>query len=117
MNIIPNLPILHSKKTVGKFVFTQNYLQSLEMCPTSNIQTKAVEDFRKYPLYDFYKNGINVSINTDNRTVSNIDLSNEIKLISDKFNIDKDEYIDIYLNTVNATFADECTKEWLRRLI
>lgn len=89
----------------------------LEMCPTSNIQTKAVEDFRKYPLYDFYKNGINVSINTDNRTVSNIDLSNEIKLISDKFNIDKDEYIDIYLNTVNATFADECTKEWLRRLI
>ena len=29
MNIIPNLPILHSKKTVGKFVFTQNYLQSL----------------------------------------------------------------------------------------
>ena len=33
----------------------------LEMCPTSNIQTKAVEDFRKYPLYDFYKNGINVS--------------------------------------------------------
>ena len=28
MNIIPNLPILHSKKTVGKFVFTQNYLQS-----------------------------------------------------------------------------------------
>ena len=31
--------------------------------------------------------------------------------------IDKDEYIDIYLNTVNATFADECIKEWLRRLI
>ena len=29
MNIIPNLQILHSKKTVGKFVFTQNYLQSL----------------------------------------------------------------------------------------
>lgn len=28
MNIIPNLPILHSKKTVCKFVFTQNYLQS-----------------------------------------------------------------------------------------
>ena len=33
------------------------------------------------------------------------------------FLIDKDEYIDIYLNTVNATFADECIKEWLRRLI
>mgnify|MGYP002625602586 CR=1 FL=1 len=37
MNIIPNLPILHSKKTVGKFVFTQNYLQSLDLVVSKNI--------------------------------------------------------------------------------
>lgn len=89
----------------------------LEMCPTSNIQTKAIESFSKYPLYDFYKDGINLSINTDNRTVSNIDLSNEIKVISDEFNMSKEEYIDIYLNAVEATFAEESTKEWLRKLI
>ena len=59
----------------------------------------------------------NISPNSDRDYIDNIDLSNEIKLIYDKFNIDKDEYIDIYLNTVNATFADECIKEWLRRLI
>ena len=29
MNIIPNLPILHTKKSIGKFVFTQTYLYSL----------------------------------------------------------------------------------------
>ena len=28
MNIIPNLPILHTKKSIGKFVFTQTYLYS-----------------------------------------------------------------------------------------
>ena len=89
----------------------------LEMCPTSNIQTKAVEDFNNYPLYDFYKDGINISINTDNRTVSNINLTHEIKLIFDNFNMNKEEYVDIYLNNVNATFADESTKEWLRKLI
>ena len=89
----------------------------LEMCPTSNIQTKAVENFNDYPLYDFYKDGINISINTDNRTVSNINLTHEIKLIFDNFNMNKDEYVDIYLNNVNATFADEPTKEWLRKLI
>ena len=89
----------------------------LEMCPTSNIQTKAVEDFNNYPLYDFYKDGINISISTDNRTVSNINLTHEIKLIFDSFNMNKDEYVDIYLNNANATFADEYTKEWLRKLI
>lgn len=89
----------------------------LEMCPTSNIQTKAIESLKKYPLYDFYKDGIKLSINTDNRTVSNIDLSNEIKVISDEFNMSKEEYRDIYLNNIDAIFADESTKKWLRRLI
>ena len=89
----------------------------LEMCPTSNIQTKAIECLNKYPLYDFYKDGIKLSINTDNRTVSNIDLSNEIKVISDEFNMSKEKYKDIYLNTIDAIFADESTKKWLRRLI
>lgn len=89
----------------------------LEMCPTSNIQTKAIESLNKYPLYDFYKDGIKLSINTDNRTVSNIDLSNEIKVISDEFNMSKEKYKDIYLNTIDAIFADESTKKWLRRLI
>ena len=90
---------------------------SLEMCPTSNIQTNAVKDFREYPLYDFYKDGINISINTDNRTVSNIDLTNEIKLIFDKFNMNEEDYKNIYLNTIDYTFADEDTKEWLKSLI
>nr|WP_294574362.1 adenosine deaminase [uncultured Romboutsia sp.] len=89
----------------------------LEMCPTSNIQTKAIECLNKYPLYDFYKDGIKLSINTDNRTISNIDLSNEIKVISDEFNMSKEKYKDIYLNTIDAIFADESTKKWLRRLI
>lgn len=89
----------------------------LEMCPTSNIQTKAIECLNKYPLYDFYKDGIKLSINTDNRTVSNIDLSNEIKVISDEFNMSKEKYKDIYLNTIDAIFAGESTKKWLRRLI
>lgn len=90
---------------------------TLEMCPTSNIQTKTIEDFKEYPLYDFYKDGINISINTDNRTVSNINLTNEIQFIMSKFNISKNDYINIYLNTVNATFADDNTKEWLREII
>jgi adenosine deaminase len=31
--------------------------------------------------------------------------------------MNKDEYVNIYLNTVEATFADNSTKEWLRSLI
>lgn len=90
---------------------------TLEMCPTSNIQTKAIDDFNNYPLYDFYKDGIKVSINTDNRTVSNITLDNEIKLILNKFNINLDDYNKIYTNAIEASFADDSTKLWLSSFI
>lgn len=90
---------------------------TLEMCPTSNLQTKTVKSMDEYPFYDFYKDGINLSINTDNRTVSNIDLSNEINLISNEFNMKEEDYKNIYLSTVEASFADQKTKEWLRSLI
>lgn len=89
----------------------------LEMCPTSNIQTKAIEDFKQYPLLDFYKDDIKVTLNTDNRTVSNIDLTYEINLISDNFKFSNEDYKKIYLNSIDATFADEETKAWLRAFI
>lgn len=90
---------------------------TLEMCPTSNIQTKAIDDFYNYPFYDFYKDNIKVCINTDNRTVSNINLTNEISLISNEFKISLDDYNKIYKNSIEASFADKSTKIWLSSFI
>lgn len=89
----------------------------LEMCPTSNIQTKAIDDLKTYPLFDFHKDDINVTLNTDNRTVSNIDLTNEIDLMLNNFELNTNDYKDIYLKSVEAAFADEDTKKWLRDFI
>lgn len=90
---------------------------TLEMCPTSNIQTKAIDYFYNYPFYDFYKDNIKVCINTDNRTVSNINLTNEISLISNEFKISLDDYNKIYKNSIEASFADKSTKIWLSSFI
>lgn len=90
---------------------------TLEMCPTSNVQTKAIDDFYNYPFYDFYKDNIKVCINTDNRTVSNINLTNEISLISNEFKISLDDYNKIYINSIEASFADKSTKIWLSSFI
>ena len=43
----------------------------IEMCPVSNLQTKAVESTKDYPMREFLDNGLKVTVNTDNRTVSN----------------------------------------------
>jgi adenosine deaminase len=49
----------------------------LEMCPTSNIQTAAVEWITQHPLLSFHRLGIPVTINTDDPSISNITLTDE----------------------------------------
>ena len=38
---------------------------TLEMCPTSNRQTHAVNDMTNYPFRDYLEKGIGVTLNTD----------------------------------------------------
>lgn len=55
----------------------------IEMCPTSNLQTRAVTDWTQYPLPVFLEAGIPVSVHTDNRTVSGTTLTHELQLVYD----------------------------------
>lgn len=90
---------------------------TLEICPTSNVQTKAVSSFGDHPIYDFYKDGIKVTINTDNRTVSNTTMTKEIEITANEFNIDYEDYKKIYYNSVDSSFAEEDIKESLKRFL
>jgi len=54
----------------------------LELCPTSNLQTKASDSLQTYPFQLFIQEGIPISINTDNRTVSDTTLTKELLLLS-----------------------------------
>ncbi len=76
----------------------------LEMCPISNMQTKAVTDIKKYPLREFLKEGLLVTINTDNRTVSGTTLSQEYDFIQKHFNINDEELSLLKENAINARF-------------
>ncbi|HBF4501166.1 TPA: adenosine deaminase, partial [Clostridioides difficile] len=89
----------------------------LELCPTSNVQTKTVDSYEAHPFYTFYKDNLHVSINTDNRTVSDINLSSELNVIFDTFKLGLEDYKIIYRNAVEASFADKETKEYLNSLI
>lgn len=51
----------------------------LEICLTSNIQTKAVPSYQAHPLKFYYDYGLRVTINTDNRLISNTTLTREFQ--------------------------------------
>ena len=76
----------------------------VEMCPISNLQTKAVESESQYPLREFLGNGIKVTINTDNRTVSNTTMTKELQFIQEHYRITDEEIRLMMINAVDTAF-------------
>jgi len=89
----------------------------LEICPTSNIQTKAVDNIYNHPIDKYYKLGLPISINTDNRTVSNITLTSEYQLLQDTFNFTKQDFNKINKTALKHAFIDENTKKELLNVL
>ena len=86
---------------------------TLELCPTSNIHTCMFPCIEEYPLRKLMEAGVKVTINTDNMTVSNINLAKEFGKLIAAFNLTDEEIKGFARNSVNACFADEETKKVL----
>lgn len=79
----------------------------IEMCPTSNLQTKAVSAWEEYPFLEFFNAGLCVTVNTDNRMVSNTTLTRELELLQELYGLEPEQIMAVTLNAVNQAFADE----------
>ena len=80
---------------------------TLEVCVTSNVQNCAVPDIASHPVRRFFDEGIKVTYNTDDMTVSGITLQSEAQLLSDKFGFTADELAQMQQNAAMASFAPE----------
>lgn len=87
----------------------------IEMCPISNLQTKAVQSTLDYPMREFLDAGVLVTVNTDNRTVSNTTLTKELEFVQKTYGIRDEEVLLLMKNAVDAAFAGEAVKERLYR--
>ncbi|MFC5652267.1 adenosine deaminase [Paenibacillus solisilvae] len=87
----------------------------LEMCPVSNIQTKAVAGWETYPIRDYYDRGLNVTVNTDNPSVSGTDITREYRILSEKFGFTAPELARIVMNGVEAAFLEDSNKQQLKK--
>ena len=53
---------------------------TFEVCMTSNYQSGAISDLKNHPLLEMLNQGLNVTINTDDPSISQITLSDEYRL-------------------------------------
>ncbi len=76
----------------------------LEICLSSNVQTRAVESYEAHPLPDYLKKGLRVSLNTDNRTVSDTTVTDEYLLAIEKFNFSLRDVRRLIINGFKSAF-------------
>lgn len=76
----------------------------LEICIKSNHHTKAVEDLKNHPIDFYISYGLRVTINTDNRTISDTTLTDEYMLAIKLFNLDYLVIKNLILNGFKSSF-------------
>ena len=86
---------------------------ALELCPTSNLNTRVFESLSEYPIRTFLDANLLITINTDNISVSATSLANEYQKIADTFSLSEAELKTLALNSARATFLTDAQKNIL----
>ena len=88
-----------------------------ELCLTSNLQTKAAATVEAFPYLKMKEAQAHISINTDNRTVSDTDLTKEYALYHRHFHTTPTDFYQHNVDAIQASFAsDEEKQELLTKL-
>lgn len=115
-NIIKSVELLHAERIghgvsaykdpkVVQYLIDKNI--PLEMCITSNYNTMAVRSKKDHPIKKYLQEGVSITLNTDNETVSDVDLNKEFLFMSQDMETAKEQMSKITLNSINRSFASE----------
>jgi adenosine deaminase len=85
----------------------------LEMCPTSNRQTKAVADMKQYPLKTYLEQGLCITVNTDDMAISRTTMPKEFAYIEKEYHITEAEKETLFFNAVQSAFTTKQRKQQL----
>lgn len=86
---------------------------TLEICLTSNVQTHAARSYESHPLRQYFDQGLNVVLNTDNRLMSGTNLVDEYQHAAGSLGFDFDELSTMALNGFASAFLPEGEREAL----
>ncbi|ACF12829.1 adenosine deaminase [Chloroherpeton thalassium ATCC 35110] len=81
----------------------------LEICLSSNIHTGAAASFETHPFKTFYNTKFRVTLNTDNRLMSNTNMTQEYQIARDFYGFTFSDFERISINSMKSAFI--CYRE------
>ena len=85
---------------------------ALEVCLTSNVQTRVADSYATHPVREYFDRGLNVTLNTDNRLMSGTTLTDEYVYAAEHLGFTVEELAGIALNGFESAFLP-----WEERLM
>ena len=95
--------------------FVNDHRIPLEVCLTSNVQTRAVRSLKEHPFREYFRLGLRVTLNTDNRLMSGTTVSKELALASRTFRLNPYEMKRIIINGFKSSFLPYAQKARMLR--
>ena len=77
----------------------------LELCPTSNVNTGVCASIAEHPIGMLRRLRFRVTLNTDNRLMSDTSMTNEMAQLAEAFGWGLDDFEWITINSVKSAFA------------
>ncbi|KAF0243720.1 MAG: adenosine [Planctomycetota bacterium] len=90
---------------------------TFEMCLTSNVMTHSVDGIAGHPFAKFLRDGVKVTLNTDDPGVQGSTLTQDFERAEKELGLGKAELKRAVLNAVDAVFAPDSTRAALRARI
>jgi adenosine deaminase len=87
----------------------------LDISPTSNVRTGAIDSIEAHPLRRLFDAGVQVTLNTDDPTFFDTTLNDEYRMAARQFGFDAADLTTLVLNGVRASFLPEAEKLELLR--
>ena len=91
-----------SMGTLAQFVLDKRI--PLEICLTSNVHTGAVKNIDEHPFGIFYRYKFRVTLNTDDRLMSGITLTDEYYTAAEHFGLKLEELEKLTINAMKSAF-------------
>ena len=86
----------------------------LEMSPTSNRLTRAVPDMKDYPFMNYLREGLRVTLNTDDMAIERTTLADEFRYMREVFGLSSDDERAVLENAIDGAFTSDEVKKLLR---
>ncbi|MBD3161662.1 MAG: adenosine deaminase [Candidatus Eisenbacteria bacterium] len=105
----------HLREDPDLLQYVNDHRIPLEMCLTSNVQTGAARSAAEHPFADYFRLDLRVTLNTDNRLISDTTVTKELALAIETFALSIYDLRKILINGFKSSFLPQAEKKRILR--